>query len=171
MHYPFPTVHLWFQSALKAHQNELARIAAEEEDTGGHPRSLAQIRRAKSSLDSSIDVSNGTQGETADIGTVDDVAPDIHPTSLASLCPPESSCAKINTICSWRAAGQGEGEDEIRGEHHLTQLLVRPLKKSRGCPVTITAKHPTNVSHNFAKGPVVRMVVGMKCRQFRHMLM
>lgn len=144
-----------FQSSLKAHQNELARIAAEEEDSGRHPRSLGQIRRAKSSVSNGMDAAGGTQDETGDFSTVDDIVPNIHPTSLASLCPPESSCEKINSICSWRAAGNGDGEYEIHGQHHLTQLSVRPLKKSRGCPLTITAKHPTNIFHNFAKGPVV----------------
>jgi hypothetical protein len=79
----------------------------------------------------------------------------VHPTSLRRLCPPEADASTMNIICSWSTTGGGAREARICGEHHLRQLSVRPRKKSKGCPITITAKHPTKVSHHFASGSLV----------------
>jgi len=48
-----------------------------------------------------------------------------------------------------------EGRDvTIKGQHHLRDLLVRPLNKSKGCPLALTAKYNSNLSHNFDNGPL-----------------
>ena len=82
------------------------------------------------------------------------VAP-AHPASLASLCPP-SGGSNINIICCWSAFVVNDNDDDIiHGQHHLRNLLVRPLNKSKGCPLALTAKYKPRVSHDFAEGPLV----------------
>jgi hypothetical protein len=77
----------------------------------------------------------------------------LHPTSIARFCAPETSKSKINIVCTWSRAGDINPADTIFGEHHVTDLEVRPKTKSKGCPITTTCKHPSIVTHNFAKGP------------------
>ena len=134
-----------------AHQIELARAAAAEED-GGHPRSVAQIRRAKSSMSGVESVGNSDD----DVGDLlDDPASIAHPTSIARLCPPESSKAKLNIVCTWSALGGGTRTDIVHGQQNFTRLSVRPKASSRGCPITITCKHPSKLLHDFENGPLV----------------
>lgn len=77
------------------------------------------------------------------------------PTSLASLCPLKGA-SNINIICCWSAiVGNGGKDETIYGQHHLRNLLVRPLNKSKGCPLALTAKYKSKVSHNFDEGPLV----------------
>jgi len=137
---------------LRSHQVELARAAAAEE-RGGHPRSIAQIRRAKSSL-SGVDSITDTEDEESDpmTGEEEGIA---HPTSIAKLCPLDSSKAKLNMVCTWSAVGGGNRTDIVHGQHHFTRLSVRPTTSARGCPITITCRHPSKVSHDFEKGPLV----------------
>lgn len=137
------------QNVLKAHQVELARAAAAEKG-GGHPRSIAQIRRAKSSM-SGIE-SSGDQEDDDSLGDPLGLA---HPTSIARLCPPDSSKAKLNMVCTWSARGGGSRTNIVHGQHHFTRLSVRPTTSSRGCPITITCRHPSKIHHDFIKGPLV----------------
>lgn len=135
-----------FQTALKKHQIELIRAAAAEED-GGHPRSIAQIRRAKSSVSESAH--DSVHGIPAD---ADDCEPQgVHPTSVASLCPSNDSKEKLNLVCSWTAPSEG---GRIHGQHFVTHLPVRPSHNSKGCPLSITCKHPCSVAHDFSSGPL-----------------
>lgn len=78
-----------------------------------------------------------------------------HPTSIARLCPPDSSKAKLNMVCTWSAIGGGSRTDIVYGQHHFTRLSVRPMTSSRGCPITITCRHPSKLIHDFVKGPLV----------------
>lgn len=141
-----------FQDVLRSHQIELARAAAAEE-SGGHPRSIAQIRRAKSSL-SGVDSLADAEDDESDhlLGEQSGVA---HPTSIAKLCPPDISKAKLNMVCTWSTIGGGGRTDIVHGQHHFTRLSVRPTTSARGCPITITCRHPSHVSHDFDKGPLV----------------
>ena len=137
---------------LRSHQIELARAAAAEE-SGGHPRSIAQIRRAKSSL-SGVESIADTEDEQND--QITEVGEGIaHPTSIAKLCPVDSSKAKLNMVCTWSAVGGGNRTDIVHGQHHFTRLSVRPTTSTRGCPITITCRHPSKVSHDFEKGALV----------------
>lgn len=141
-----------FQDVLRSHQIELARAAAAEE-SGGHPRSIAQIRRAKSSL-SGVESIADTDDEESDLLSGEESGMS-HPTSIARLCPPDSSKAKLNMVCTWSATGTGGRTDIVHGQHHFTRLSVRPTTSTRGCPITITCRHPTQLSHDFDKGPLV----------------
>lgn len=51
------------------------------------------------------------------------------------------------------------GDDTIHGQHHLRNLLVRPLNQSKGCPLALTAKYKPKVSHNFDEGPLDEDIV------------
>jgi hypothetical protein len=133
------------QAAWRAHQIELARA---EHSHGGvaHPRSIASIRRANTS----------DSGGTPD----GDPTKDFHPTSIGKLCPPATSLSKIHVICSWRAI---LGDEVIHGEHHLRGVSVRPLSFFNGCPVTVTASHPSVIPHDFSKGPAVSASLMTTC--------
>lgn len=139
-----------------SHQIELARAAADEE-SGGHPRSISSIRRAKSSL-SGVDSTTDAEDEQSAGDSADEAEMEAHPTSIAKLCPPDSSKAKLNMVCTWSAVGGGSRTDTVHGQHHFTRLSVRPSSTTRGCPITITCKHPSQVSHDFEKGPLVSIV-------------
>ena len=137
---------------MRSHQIELARAAAAEE-SGGHPRSIAQIRRAKSSI-SGVDSITDADDEQSDDGGRD-LEGISHPTSIAKLCPSDISKAKLNMMCTWSAVGGDRRTDIVHGQHHFTRLSVRPTTNTRGCPITITCRHPSQVSHDFEKGPLV----------------
>ena len=119
---------------------EKERLLAEQEKEG-QPRHVAQIRRAKTSLqegESSLS-SSPSDGSTTQP----------HPTSIAQLCPSEGT-SNINVICSWSASvGEEDQIDTIVGQHHLRNLLIRPQSKSKGCPLAMTAKHLEKVCHDF----------------------
>jgi hypothetical protein len=121
-------------------------MLADQEQTG-QPRHVSQIRRAKTSLE---------QESTESLSSNASLRPASHPTSLASLCPVSGGESNINIICCWSAiVGREDVDDIIYGQHHLRNLLVRPLNKSKGCPLALTAKFKPRVSHNFDEGPLV----------------
>jgi hypothetical protein len=124
------------QATWKSHQLELFRIENAPESEKEHPRSIASIRRAN----------------TSDTGSseLDGEMMDCHPTSIASLFPQDLGASMVHLICSWRAI---LGQEVVRGEHHIRQVMVRPLKAFHGCPVSVTVSHPTTVSHDFGNGP------------------
>lgn len=84
----------------------------------------------------------------------------MHPTSLASLCPLNGG-SNINIICCWSAviSNSERKDDIIYGQHHLRNLLVRPLNKTKGCPLALTAKYKPKVQHNFDEGPLDEEIV------------
>lgn len=84
----------------------------------------------------------------------------VHPTSLASLCPLNGG-SNINVICCWSAviSNSERKDDIIYGQHHLRNLLVRPLSKTKGCPLALTATYETKVQHNFDEGPLDEEIV------------
>lgn len=127
-----------FEAAYKSHQLELARTENSHDGEQQHPRSIASIRRANTTI---------TETKASEYGK----AADFHPTSIGKLCPPETSTSRIHVICSWRAI---LGHEVIRGEHHLRGVPVRPVKFLNGCPIVATARHPSEISHDFSKGPV-----------------
>mmetsp|Transcript_18464 Transcript_18464/g.52988 ORF Transcript_18464/g.52988 Transcript_18464/m.52988 type:complete len:1404 (-) Transcript_18464:37-4248(-) len=131
-----------FKAALNAHTEEQARITAEQENEG-QPRHVSQIRRDKSALKDKeeSDAQEDGGGEAH------------HPTSIASLCPKKAN-SEINLICAWSTTG-ATSDEKVVGQHHLRQLAVRPRRKSKGCPLMVTARHKSEVSHNFAAaGPL-----------------
>ena len=133
------------QSTLQTHRIEKERVLAEQEKKG-QPRHVAQIRRARTSLPEQESLSDEVSNSAA------------HPTSLASICPP-SGGSNINIICRWSAVVGNGQDDTIQGQHHLRNLLVRPLNKSKGCPIALTAKYNSRVVHNFDEGPLVSSIV------------
>jgi len=159
--------HERFKTALDAHEKEMARRAAEQEESN-QPRHVAQIRREKSSMESEKSGSShsnngqttpgndtGSQSSSGNGDLVGKSELSYHPTSIMNLCPPEESSSKINVICTWTAFSSGNAEDEvIYGQHHLRQLAVRPQAKSKGCPLTITANHRSEIEHDFTGGPM-----------------
>ena len=135
--------HDHFKAALNAHIEEQARIAAEQENEG-QPRHVSQIRRAKSALK---DRGNPEAQEDDGGGEA------FHPTSIASLCPKKAN-SEINLICAWSTPGTANDE-KLFGQHHLRQLAVRPRRRSKGCPLMVSARHKSEVSHDFAaSGPL-----------------
>ena len=126
-------------------------MLADQEQTG-QPRHVAQIRRAKTTLGQDSTVSERPS-------TVSDAAlrAASHPTSLASFCPLVGGGSHINIVCCWSAIVGKDVTDEtfIFGQHHLRNLLVRPLNKSKSCPLALTAKYKPHVFHNFDEGPLV----------------
>ena len=132
-----------FKAALNAHIEEQARIAAEQENEG-QPRHVSQIRRAKSAR---------KDGGDPEAQEDDGGGETYHPTSIASLCPKKAN-SEINLICAWSTPGTANDE-KVFGQHHLRQLAVRPRRRSKGCPLMVSARHNSEVSHNFAaSGPL-----------------
>jgi len=134
-----------FKIAVDQYRMELAALEAENEKEGQHPRSIAQIRRARDSTivdDGQSKYEGGSQ---------------FHPTSLKNLCTSPHSSSEINVICSWTTTGN-RPQDVIVGQHHLRQLAVRPEYKSKGCPILISASYDTSIYHDFSDGPLVRLI-------------
>ena len=128
-------------------------MLADQEQTG-QPRHVAQIRRAKTTLEQESTVSS-SEGQPKASGAAIRAAS--HPTSLASFCPVVGGGSNINIVCCWSAIVLKDNTDEIiiYGQHHLRNLLVRPLNKSKSCPLALTAKYKRHVFHNFDEGPLV----------------
>jgi hypothetical protein len=135
------------QEMLRTHRVEKERLLADQEKQG-QPRHVAQIRRARTSIIKD-------DSETSTISLHPASTPVVHPTSITSLCPPGGT-SNINIICCWSALVGNEGEDKtVHGQHHLRNLMVRPHSKSKGCPLALTAKHVSQVSHDFDSSPLV----------------
>ena len=132
---------------MRAHRIEKERLLAEQEKEG-QPRHVAQIRRARTDLPPS--------GELTSITTPRPAA--AHPTSMSSLCPAEDT-SNINIICCWSACvGNNDEDRQVNGQHHLRNLMVQPQKKSKGCPLTLTANHKSKLSHDFNASPLVSYI-------------
>lgn len=124
-----------FEETVRQHHMALARAAATGHDDA-HPRSISSIRRAN----------------TAASSIMDDVDLDEHchsPTSVTRLCPKPGSLDSIHIICSWR-----DQVGSVVGTHHIRGLPVRPTASSQtGCPIVLTASHPTEITNDFSCGP------------------
>ena len=132
-------------------------MLADQEQTG-QPRHVSQIRRAKTSLEQ----------ESTESSFDASLRPASHPTSLASICPVSGGGSNINIICCWSAiVGREDADNTIYGQHHLRNLLVRPLNKSKGCPLALTANYKPRVSHNFDEGPLVS---ASRCKIFHQLI-
>merc|ERR1712194_649067 len=139
--------HEVFTSYLHSHRIEKESMAIEQEKEG-QPRHVSQIRRDKE--ESKVSSASDGQSQCSHTASLDIS----HPTSLASLCP-LSGGSNINIVCCWSAIVHNEGRDvAIQGQHHLRDLLVRPLNKSKGSPLALTAKYTPRVSHNFDERPL-----------------
>jgi len=136
--------HEHFIGTLEDHQKDLARVEAEKEKEGQHPRSVAQIRRAQQANTMNPDESKNHDAEREDYRMS-------HPTSIANLCSPQHNSSEINVICSWITTGT---EGTIHGQHHLRQLAVRPQHRSKGCPLIISAQHESYLNHDFSGAPL-----------------
>lgn len=149
------------KAALKRHDEEL-QLKAREEQEQNHPRSISQIRRANTATGNLADESLHSLKED---DTNTDASKDLqlllssHPTSLGSLCPLGDDHSSISLICGWSAyVGESQGDKIIEGQHHLSQLNVRPKEKKKGCPLTITSKHKSNITHDFSCGLLVSFI-------------
>jgi tetratricopeptide (TPR) repeat protein len=129
--------HESFEEALRLHQMAIARAAAQS-DEKNQVRSIASIRRANT-VDS-ISESNEV------------VIHDSHPTSIERLCLSTDTANTVHVACSWSAH-----DGTICGLHHIRGLIVRPLTdiKSVGCPINVTATHPSVISNDFCVGPAM----------------
>ena len=126
-----------------------------EELEQDQPRSIAQIRRANEGAvkDEGSD-HPGTQNETSDVSKNEDKVS--HPTSIGNLCRVGDDNSSVSLICGWSAyIGTNDDSLFMQGQHHLSQLIVRPKKKKRGCPLTITSNHASMISHDFSAGLLV----------------
>jgi len=129
--------HNSFEEAVRLHQMAIARAAAQG-DEKNQVRSIASIRRANT-----VDI----VGEMNEL-----IITDSHPTSIERLCSPKEAGDTIHVLCSWTAHDR-----TVCGLHHIRKLLIRPLTNlnSVGCPITVTATHPSVVSNNFGSGPAM----------------
>jgi ER-Golgi trafficking TRAPP I complex 85 kDa subunit len=129
--------HEAFEEAVGIHQMAIARAAAQS-DEKNQVRSIASIRRAN------------TVDSISDRNEV--MIHDSHPTSIERLCLSTETANTIHVVCSWTAH-----DGTIRGLHHIRGLVVRPLNdtKSVGCPITVTATHPSVFSNDFNVGPAM----------------
>lgn len=121
-------------SRLVRRKIELERLEAEQEKENQGPRSIAQIRRARSLLSS-----KSFDGDTDLINSGQNF---VHPTSLSSLC----STNELNIICCWKT--KDDDDDVIEGWHHMRQSV------RSNCPLLISAKFHPHVTHNFSLGPL-----------------
>jgi hypothetical protein len=132
--------HDQFNARLERRKEEMARMEAAQEKENQGPRTIAEIRRAKSQLSS---ISDDNEEYIHGKQTI------CHPTSRAFLCSPQ----ELNIICSWKTVGEHDN-DIIEGQHHLRQLAVRPQRKSKSSPLLIGAKYDPCVNHDFSTGPL-----------------
>lgn len=109
-----------------------------------HPRSIASIRRANTSIHSD------------GLATFER---DNHPTSIGSLCRLSTSASQIHLTCSWRAI---LGQEVVRGEHYLREVQIAPKTFFGGCPVAATAEHASKEEHDFSKMPVAMVPFTLK---------
>jgi len=147
--------HDQFKASLNRRKKEIARMDTEQEKENQGPRSIAEIRRAKSQLSTSSSDENEeyAHGKQAVY----------HPASRAFLCSPQ----EVNIICSWKTVGE-HTNDIIEGQHHLRQLAVRPQRKSKSCPLLIGAKYDPCVNHDFSTGPLhLGMEISLRNRLVR----
>jgi len=134
---------------LQAHRVERERqVAAQEKE--GQPRHVAQIRRARTLLPTN---DTDTNSSLVHYPTPASTA---HPTSISRLCP-QGDMSNIHIICCWSAlvGNEGDNEEEVYGQHHLRNLMVRPQNKSKGCPLALSANYKTDLSHDFDLSPLV----------------
>lgn len=150
-----------FLSKLRIHEEKVARERALEEAQELQPRSIHQIRRDNLS---SMDVKNFALHGVSQDG---EKIPSFHPTSAANLCPIGDDQWSMSAVCEWSVTsgeGDGDGQDMVYGEHHLSQLIVQPnVQKEKMCPVTITATHETDIQHDFSTGVLVSFVLLALC--------
>lgn len=121
-----------FRAAVRAHEIEQG---SNGEDEDQQPRHVSQIRRAKTTLSDS---------ENEELPS--------HPTSIGRIFSLEDSKSVISLMCFWKSV-EDNSADIVCGQHHVTDLVVRPKTSCKGCPVTITCHHPISLSHDFNKGP------------------
>ena len=135
---------------MRDHEEEIRRKAIEEIEQN-QPRSISQIRRANNAVSEQITVHSNTDSDVFDDKNIFH-----HPTSLGSLCPIGDDHSSVTVVCDWNFY---EGDHLVEGQHNLSQLVVRPKSKKKGCPLTITCKHKTNIVHDFSSGPLVSSVI------------
>ena len=135
-----------FQSTWRSHLEELMRLENTPDSEKDHPRSIASIRRANTSV----------RGD----GTAS-VAKENHSTSIGSLCPISSSASEIHLTCSWRAI---LGQEVVRGEHYLRKIPISNKGFFGGCPVICSVEHASTTSHDFSKTPVAMVPFTMKLK-------
>ena len=109
-----------------------------------HPRSIASIRRANTSVKG--DGTSALEREN-------------HPTSIGSLCPRFLSASQIHLTCSWRAI---LGQEVVRGEHYLRKLPIAHKASFDGCPVAAKAVHASQTEHDFSQTPVAILPFTLK---------
>ena len=167
--------HAQFEETRLSHQRALARAAAAggagDGEESQHPRSISQIRRANTNQSSLSEEALETvelppqaqQGSVVDSSSVV-----VAPTSIRKLAPAsaKSSGAFAMLVCSWKSE-----DGTIEGQHHIRGLPIRPIVKkdpsnntvgsvsninataTAGCPIVITATHPSVVTNHFVHGP------------------
>ena len=138
LHYPcLERAHDTFLMAFDAHQKALGRATTAPGGDQGHPRSIAQIRRANTSA-----LSGSSLGDGDNQGS-------LHATSIGRLCPADGSAESVCLVLCWR-----DEVHNVAGHHYLRDLEVRPTSpKGIGCPITVTADHPQTVAGDFSRGP------------------
>jgi hypothetical protein len=130
--------HQRLEETFAEHKTDLARAAVAHNAKNQHPHTIAQIRESNKGVVKWVD---GSEDSTF-------ISSGTHATSIDRFGPQNLDNDAVHLICSWR------GEDaSIQGQQLIRGLCVRPSDKSRGCPVTVTARHPSVFSNNVKKGP------------------
>ena len=127
--------HDHFHDVWNSHNKALLRaIAAQDDDS--QPRSIAQIRRANTSM--GVDY----------VDSASSITPPAHPTSIYRHCSIEDALRSMHVVCSWRC-----GDGVMHGAHHRSDVAVRQKGPDNGCPIALAASHPHEFSNSFSKGP------------------
>mmetsp|Transcript_30971 Transcript_30971/g.35790 ORF Transcript_30971/g.35790 Transcript_30971/m.35790 type:complete len:535 (+) Transcript_30971:917-2521(+) len=165
-------------------EDQQIKALEELNNEGGGPRSISSIRReATLSPDAASSSAKQQQGnqqqdhsskngndDDASNTNVNSTQHQHHPTSIRGLCPLDepNNMSMIHLICAWQSTscrasaadvysqegGRDSGDDIVSGLHYLLDLPVRPHTRGKGCPLTVTAKHKSDVYHNFRSGPL-----------------
>jgi len=149
---------------MEKYKAERASLDSKKQGEGHHPRSVAQIRRARSMIatESNEPKATGVSVDAADSSpnlSSLELTSTYHANSIANLCPASRDSSEINVVCSWKVDRSGSSAASVRGQHHLRKLAVRPAIKSKGCPLAIIAKYESAITHNFTDCPLVRSVL------------
>jgi hypothetical protein len=126
-----------FESAMKSHGKAAARAAAAQGQEQDHPRSIAQIRRANTSV---LSFSSSASGRTSHS----------HATAAARLCPPDGRDESLCLVISWMG-----DKSNVVGEHYFRDLSIRSAMRTKECPIAVIAQHPQVCSIARAVGPAL----------------
>jgi len=135
------------QIAKEAEKQRLASM--ELEANSSVPRTIQGIRREN------LQQQQQQKGQTMPLEEKHEDKEDPHPTSVLALSPKEASIVNLMVIWGRRPNPHDNGHyqsTQRRGQHHKTQLTIRPKSLEQHCPLIMTLSYPPSVNHSFEDG-------------------